>query len=128
MNLPELSSSETMIMKVIWEHEGDIPNAELVRQLKERCDKEYKPTTVSTFLNRLMGKGYISVIHKGKFAFIHPEIREEDYKKQVAKQETDFWFKGSASQYLAALFSTRGLTKEEVEEIRGLINDIRVED
>ena len=58
MEREPLSACEAMIMKVIWDQKGDISVPELIDLIQERYKRDYKRTTVVTFLTRLNGKGF----------------------------------------------------------------------
>ena len=45
-----LSASETLVMKAIWNSKEDIPFMELMDVLRKKYDKDYSRTTVDTFL------------------------------------------------------------------------------
>ena len=55
MEREPLSACEAMIMKVIWDQKGDISVPELIDLIQERYKRDYKRTTVVTFLTRLNG-------------------------------------------------------------------------
>ena len=117
-----LSNSETYIMKVIWSGNEDISVMDLVDRLRERYDKDYQRSTIATFLIRLASKGFVSTYKKKKFAYVHAEVSEAEYKAYIAQNETDFWFSGRPSEYFAALCSAKELTKDEIERIRGMLD------
>ena len=119
-----LTTCETLIMKVIWDHEADLTIQELLEAINDQYEKDYKRTTVVNFLVRLTAKGFVKNYHKGRQAFVHPLISEEDYKSDLIKEQTDFWFKGEASDLLASLCRVQKLSKEENEKIRRLLDEL----
>ena len=120
----ELSTCESMIMKVIWDAQEDIAVQELIRELGIRFDKHYARTTVVTFLHKMAEKGYVSTYRKGKAAFVHAEKREKDYKNKLLREQTDFWFGGKPSKLIASLCESRKLSKEEISKIKELLADV----
>ena len=80
MEREPLSACEAMIMKVIWDQKGDISVPELIDLIQERYKRDYKRTTVVTFLTCLNGKGFISSHRAGRISYIHAEKSEEEYK------------------------------------------------
>jgi len=117
-----LSNSETYIMKVIWSSGEDISVMDLVEELRERYEKDYQRSTIATFLVRLSSKGFVSTYKRKKYAYVHAEVSEADYKAYIARNETDFWFSGRASEYFAALCSSKEISKDEIERIRGMLD------
>ena len=89
-----LTDTEAVIMKAIWDHEEPVQTTELIRSLNDDYGKNYARTTVTTFLDRLKGKGYIETSKKGRLSYIHPQISKEDYLTDYLIQMTEFWFDG----------------------------------
>ncbi|MBR5474571.1 MAG: BlaI/MecI/CopY family transcriptional regulator, partial [Lachnospiraceae bacterium] len=58
MDNRELSAAEALIMKAIWDAKQDISVIELMKVLKEDYGKDYKRTTMATFLLRLSEKDF----------------------------------------------------------------------
>ena len=50
----EISGCESLIMKIVWDTEGDVSTQDLIRILNERFGKDYARTTVVTFVQRRM--------------------------------------------------------------------------
>ena len=83
-----LTNGETFVMKVIWDHPVDMTIQEILETINREYDKDYKRTTVVNFLIRLEAKGFVKNYHKGRMAYIHPMIQEEDYKDQLIREGT----------------------------------------
>lgn len=120
MEREPLSACEAMIMKVIWDQKGDISVPELIDLIQEH----YKRTTVVTFLTRLNGKGFISSHRAGRISYIHAEKSEEEYKAKLSAREVNFWFDGKPAEFIAALSNNQSLSKEDIKQIRGLLDEM----
>lgn len=118
MNKEELSPSETLIMKVIWESGGEVSVSDLLEALKTRYNKEYARTTVLTFFVSMANKGFVDTQRKGKYSYVRALKTEEEYRQEIAKKTMKKWFGGSASTFLAALHNGGSLTPEEVGKAR----------
>lgn len=123
-----LTISETIIMKAIWDEETDISIPDLIEKLRTQYGKDYARTTVVTFLLKLSAKGFVKTYRQGKLSFAHATKKEEEYKKKLLSDETDFWFQGSVPSLMSALCNERKLTKEDISEIRSILDDITVSD
>ncbi len=123
-----LSASETIIMKAVWDAGEDISIPDLIEVLKKDYDKEYARTTVVTFLLKLSAKGFVKTYRKGKLSYAHAIKTQDEYKAKLMNEETDFWFEGRISSLLSALCSTRKLTKEDIAEIRSMLDDVNTHD
>lgn len=120
-----LSPCETMIMRIIWDCEDSVCSiGELRSALKERFDKDYSRTTVSTFVLRLIDKGFVKTQKVGRNSFIHAIKREQEYKDKLLAESMDFWYRGKATSLISALCNIQKLTKEEILEIRGLLDEL----
>ena len=117
-----LSEGEALIMKVIWKQSEDITISELVDILNLDYEKDYKRSTVVTFLNRMVGKGFIRIWHKGRLAYIHALRTKEDYQHQLLEKQRDFWYDGSSSEMVASLIRSRQISEEDKKEIRRLLD------
>ena len=124
MNREELSASETLIMKAVWDHGEDITVKDLIERLQEQYDKDYKRTTVATFLVRLSDKRFISTYRIGRLSFVHAEKTKEEYKQYIAQRDTRFWFAGKGSGFLAALFGTEKPDAEDIRRMREILDEL----
>jgi predicted transcriptional regulator len=120
----EISGCETLIMKIVWDSESDISTPELIDALRIRYGKDYARTTVVTFLQRLAEKGFVKTYRKGRVAYVHPVKTEKEYMTKFLSEAEDFWFQGDSSHLMAALCDTKKLSKDEIERIRELLNDM----
>ena len=57
--MEKLTNLEEMIMKCIWDYGEEIPFLQIGKELKERYGKEYKRTSIRTYLFRLEDKEYL---------------------------------------------------------------------
>ena len=119
-----LSASETTIMKAIWDAGQDISIPDLIELLRTDYGKDYARTTVVTFLLKLSDKGFVRTYRKGKLSYAHAMKSEADYRTKLLNEETDYWFNGNVSNLFSALCSSRKLTKDEIGEIRSLLDDM----
>lgn len=53
MELKELTSAEQVVMKCIWDYGKDMPLQQLIENLKQDYGKDYKRTTIRTFVLHL---------------------------------------------------------------------------
>ena len=111
-------------MKLIWEAPQDIPVQELIDQLRDDYGKDYARTTVVTFVGKLKDKRFVDTYRKGKAAFIHPLRSEVEYRRQLLKEEADFWFNGKAVDMVASICESQKLEDDEVKRIKKILNGL----
>lgn len=119
-----LSSCETIIMKVIWDKGEDISISELSEILRTKYNKDYKRTTIVTFILNLTAKGFARQYRKGRYAYVHALKSEEEYKRKILMDQKDFWYHGNAAEVVATLCVPGEITKDEVQSIRKILNDL----
>jgi predicted transcriptional regulator len=89
-----LTVCEEVIMKAIWNADGDIATQDLIEVLRTQHGKDYARTTVTTFLIKLTAKRFVHTYRKGKNSYVHATINEEEYKDMILKHMIDFWYAG----------------------------------
>lgn len=119
-----LSGSESIVMKTIWDAGEDISVPDLMTALKVKYAKDYARTTVQTFLLKLAGKGFVRVCRKGKLSYVHALKDEADYKAKLLREEMDFWYRGNPAELVAGLFHAGEMTEEDKEQIRGALDGL----
>lgn len=101
--MEKLTNLEEMIMKCIWDYGEEIPFLQIGKELKERYGKEYKRTSIRTYLFRLEDKEYLKVDKRGRNAYVYPIICGKRISKEKAEDILDNWFDGSAKELFTAL-------------------------
>lgn len=102
-----------------------MPFLEMGKELKKNFQKDYKRTSIRTYLFRLEEKGYLRVEKRGRQSYIQTLISAEDYKREQAGEMLDTWFGGSAKQFLSALSGR--ISEEEGQELKGFLDDMDFE-
>ena len=67
--MEKLTTCEELVMKTIWDASEELSLTEIMQRVNEKYHKEWKPQTVSTFLARLVRKGYLQYYRKGRVFF-----------------------------------------------------------
>ena len=120
----ELTPSETLIMKCIWDSGQEMALGEILAQVNETYGKHWKSQTVSTFLGKLVYKGFVRMKRKGRRITYEILVDEKTYSAQQADQFVAFWNEGSVGQFLTAFYHDKKATKEELEELRKIIDEL----
>ena len=111
-----MSDSEKEIMKLIWDHGGAMTISELLDQI-ERTGRDWKRTTVRTFISRLIDKGMLISQKEGRGARYVARISEEEYLKTQSVQFVNQVFGGNVSTLLPSLFGQQCLESKDIEEL-----------
>lgn len=109
-----LSEAETLIMEEFWNN-GTMDTSMLQPLAATRG---WKPTTLLTFLSRLVKKGMLSVEKQGKSNLYTPIYSQQQYKNEQAKTFLDEQYGGSATALIASMVNGKGLSKKDLNELR----------
>lgn len=122
MKPPEktLTTQELEIMKVVWERE-----TATVRDVYETllARRKVAYTTVMTMMKILETKGYLRRKQVERAYVYRPTQPKNRVIGAMVRDFVNRVFNGSAEPLLVHLIEDRGLTPEELEEIRRLIGE-----
>ena len=121
--MEKLSNSESLFMKVIWDADHELSVTELMSILDKKYGKDYKRTSVQTFLMKMELKGFITTRKEGKNSIVVPRITEGDYLAYMSEKDLKFWYQDDLSLYISILCRTRQLQPGEKERIRRMLDD-----
>ena len=113
----KLGVVETQFAELIWTREP-IASGELVKL----CEKElnWKKSTTYTVLKKLCERG----IFQNNDGIVTSLLTKDEFNAVQSEQFVEDTFEGSLPAFLAAFTSRKTLSKDEVEEIRRLIEGV----
>lgn len=117
----QLSGAQKEIMEVIWAAGQPLTCEELRRRLAGA--REWKTTTVLTFLSRLVEKGMLTVTKQGRTNFYAARISEADYEGEESARFLEQMHGGSVKRMIAALCESGRMDPGELEELRGWLEE-----
>ena len=123
-NIRRLPDSELEVMQAIWEcspqtseNVQPVSRSQIEEILQE---KSMALTTLLTLLTRLTDKGFVKTEKIGRSNAYTPLVSQADYLAAQSRSFLDKLCGGSISTFASALCDS-GLTKEELEELRQLL-------
>jgi predicted transcriptional regulator len=84
--------------------------------------KDWKSQTVSTFLSKLVLKGFIEPYRKGRYFHYKVLISEKDYKSSKLTRHISFWNKNDVESLANDLCSV--LTEEQKDVLAHAIKEL----
>ncbi len=118
METPKVFESEYRFCLLLWEHEP-IKSKELVKLCEEQLG--WKPTTTYTVIKRLSERGVL----KNENTIVSSLVSKEQVQAAEIDELMEKKFEGSFPAFLAA-FTKRGKwSKQELDEVQNMIDDIR---
>ncbi len=116
---PRPTPAELEILRVLWQH-----GARTVREVQEQLEQE-RPTGYTTVLKLLQIMTDKGLVRRDESARAHvyaATAPEETTQKQLVRDLVDRAFGGSASQLVLHALSTRKSSKQELSQIRELLD------
>ncbi len=118
MKAQHVTECELLVMKAIWSHpEKDMALPEILGIVNSTYGKEWAPQTVSTFLKRLVNRGFLKVYRQGRSFFYHDNISLKEFSEATVADCCEFWFNNDVVAMLTALNSARKISAEEKAQI-----------
>lgn len=114
----KLSETEYEIMEVLWKSETPLSAAQLASYFAEHYSKEWKASTLATFLSRLTQKGVITSKREGRVPYYWPIKSKKEYERDGAQGILDSLYDGSIKNFFAALYGGSSMSEEERNSLR----------
>ena len=118
--LSSLPDGELEIMQIVWQSEPPVSRGVIEEVLNGR--RKRAPSTILTFLTRLCERGFLSVERRGRTNLYTPLVSQKDYLAGESRRMLDRLYGGSLSAFAVSL-SDSGVTKEELAELRQLLEE-----
>ena len=117
-HIRRLPDAEQEVMQAIWACTAPVARTDIEEILLP--EHPMAMTTLLTMLTRLAEKGFISIEKQSRRSLYTPLISQEDY---LAAQSKTFFEKlcGRNISTFAAALCDSGLTREEIAELRSLL-------
>ena len=120
--MARLTDGEWSVMEVLWDG-GGLHLGEILEALRPRTG--WSRTTVHTYLTRMAAKGLVVAdggVPKRYAAAVSREACGEAQRRELLERGD----RGSAGQLVAAFVRDGGLSREEREELRRLLDEMEV--
>ena len=119
-----LTAQELEIMKVIWPL-GQATVREVYDQLRDKRGVAY--TTVQTMMNILETKGHLAKRPEGRAYVYEPTQARTEVVSGMVQDFVDRVFDGAARPLLLSLVQDRKLSRDDLDEISRLIEEVKEE-
>ncbi len=114
--MQQISESEYILMKIIWENRGAALYSHIITQL-EKDKNPWKKNTVLTLLSRLVEKGYLKTNKIGRRNEYEALITEQEYQTLQTNSFLHRIFGGNAHSLVSTLLQEDMISAEELREI-----------
>jgi BlaI family penicillinase repressor len=117
--LPQISDAELVVMKVVWQ-KAPVTANQVVEALERQ--KHWKPKTIHTLLRRLVQKGALDFDKKGREHHFRPLVDSADYTHAASRSFLSRFFDGEVAPFLACFLEREKLTREEIAELKRILD------
>ena len=114
----QLSNSEEQLMQYLWK----LKTAFMKDLLDAYPEPKPANTTVATLLKRMTDKGFITYKTFGKSREYYPLVKKDTYFSKHVNGLIKNFFNDSASQFASFFTKETNLSKEELENLKKLID------
>jgi BlaI family penicillinase repressor len=114
----QLTKTEEELMNYLWKLE----KAFMKDLLEAYPEPKPATTTVATLLKRMTDKGFIDYNVYGNSREYYPLVKKKDYFSKHVNSLIKTFFNDSASQFASFFTKETNLTKEELEDLKMLID------
>lgn len=118
MNIIKPTESELMILQILWQ-KGPSSVKLVNEELAKYRDIGY--TTTLKLMQIMFEKGLLSRTEEGRYHVYKPEIEEEATQINLLEKFVQATFRGSAMKLVMQALGNHKTSKEELEEIKKII-------
>ncbi|MCK7589102.1 BlaI/MecI/CopY family transcriptional regulator [Subsaxibacter sp. CAU 1640] len=115
----QLTKTEEELMNHLWQLE----KAFMKDLLEAYPEPKPATTTVATLLKRMTDKKFVSYNLYGKSREYYPLVKKKDYFSKHVNGLIKNFFNDSASQFASFFAKETDLTKEELQDLKALIDN-----
>ena len=120
--LPRPTDGELAILRVLW---TDGPGTVRDVHAKLQADRTVGYTTVLKLLQIMTEKGLVRRDESDRTHVYRAAASEDHTQKQLVRDLLDRAFGGSAQKLILQALSTRKASREELDQIRKLLDDLK---
>ena len=115
-----ISEAEWTVMEVLWARGPQLAQ-DVVRVLQE--DRPWEDQTIRTLLRRLVKKGAVDTTREGKAFRYRAAVERDDCVRDAGRSLLRRLARGSASPLLATFVEEAELTRDEIADLRRLLDE-----
>lgn len=125
MRAKPLTESEKITMKCVWDIGDGARLSRIMTLANDKYGKEWKPQTVSTFLGKLVRKGFVEQYRDGRYFYYRILIDKHTYRTQMIRDDVEFWDDDRLEMYCSELLDKKTFTAKERKQLKSIIADAK---
>ncbi|MDO4982864.1 MAG: BlaI/MecI/CopY family transcriptional regulator [Eubacteriales bacterium] len=118
--MEKITDCELEVLKVLWTSDSALPLSVIRSTLQATMD--WEAATIKTLLARLVSKSAV-LQEKREIFYYSPLVTEKAYNTWATARLINRLYKGKASNLVAALLNTDGISKDDIAELRQMFSE-----
>lgn len=118
----QITKAEFQVMDALWA-QSPLAATDIADRLAD--DTGWSLKTVKTLLSRLVEKGAVSHTPEGRRFLYSPKVSRDSYARRATQRLADQLFDGRAAPLVAHLAESKGLSKDDLQELAVLIEELK---
>ena len=114
----QLSNAEEHLMQILWKKRRAI----MKDIIEAYQDPKPATTTVATLLKRMQDKKFIDYVQQGRSREYFPLVKKKDYFGKHVNGLIKNFFNNDATQFASFFSESTDLSREQLEDLRKLID------
>src|SRR5258706_9771422 len=120
--VPAITPAESVVMEVLWRG-SPLSAEEIASRLQNSSD--WQLPTIKTLINRLLRKKALQATKDGRRYLYLPRVAREEWLATESTSLLDRLFDGRLAPFVAHFSRQRKLSTRDIEEIRGILKDLK---
>lgn len=116
-----LTESEKITMKCVWDIGDGARLSRIMTLANDNYGKKWKPQTVSTFLGKLVRKGFLEQYRDGRYFYYRILIDKHTYRTQMIRDDVEFWDDGNLEVFCSELMDKNTFSAKERRQLKELV-------
>lgn len=121
MEKKPLTESEKITMKCVWDLGNGARLAHILSVANSRYHRKWKAQTASTFLGKLVSKGYLEQYREGRYYCYRILVDKEEYRCKELAESVRFWEDDDMCAFASVLLDERTFSLEQREVLKKVI-------
>lgn len=118
--MKRLSNSELEIMIKLWDAEKPMSFEEIYKAVEER---NWEESTVRSFIQRMMTKGFIQSEADGRKRLYSPKV-SRNYIDRQSQNLISRLYDNSVQNFIAGIYQNNALSKQDLQELKDFLEEI----
>ena len=118
--MKQLSNSELEIMIKLWDAENPMSFEEIYKAVEER---NWEESTVRSFIQRMMTKGFIQSEADGRKRLYSPKVNR-NYIDRQSQNLISRLYDDSVQNFIAGLYQNNALSKQDLQDLKTFLEEI----